>query len=113
MAGASSSSQHHRRIRSITTSLQHQATASPEEEWALVVPDSEEEDDAVSEVTDVVPALLQLPSTHEWVFEDDKAKHEVCELMLPTFCPLAYGNNAHDVNDAATTMFWIGRGLLR
>jgi hypothetical protein len=47
-----------------------------------------------------------------WRFVDEKACHEMVELMLPALHPLVYGDYEDDVNDAVTTLLWIGRGYV-
>jgi hypothetical protein len=65
-----------------------------------------------SEAMDATCALLHLASRGVWRFVDDKARHEMVELMLPVLHPLVYGDHEDDVNDATTTMLWIGRGYV-
>jgi hypothetical protein len=47
-----------------------------------------------------------------WRFADDKVHHEMVELLLPIMHPLVYGDHEDDVNDAAATLLWIGRGYV-
>jgi hypothetical protein len=75
--------------------------------WAL---DSEDED--AYEATNATSTLLQLASMEAWRFADDKVHHEMVELLLPIMHPLVYGDHEDDVNDAAATLLWIGRGYV-
>ena len=45
-------------------------------------------------------------------FQSDKVNHEASSLMFPILLPLLYGRHEEDVNDAAATLLWIGRGLV-
>jgi hypothetical protein len=73
--------------------------------WAL---DSEDDMDAY-EATDATSTLLQLASMEAWRL---KVHHEMVELLLPIMHPLVYGDHEDDVNDAAATLLWIGRGYV-
>jgi hypothetical protein len=76
--------------------------------WA---PDSDDDMDAC-EATDAASTLLQLASMEAWRFADDKVRHEMVKLLLPIMHPLVYGDHEDDVNDAAATLLWIGRGYV-
>jgi hypothetical protein len=76
--------------------------------WA---PDNDDDMEDL-EARDAACALLHLASREVWRFVDEKARHEMVELMLPALHPLVYGDHEDDVNDAVTTLLWIGRGYV-
>ncbi|CAN6215172.1 unnamed protein product [Urochloa humidicola] len=59
---------------------------------------------------DAAHALVQLASTDANTFQSDKVNHEGSSLMLPLIFPRWYGDHEEDVNDAAVSLLWIGRG---
>ncbi|CAN6243181.1 unnamed protein product [Urochloa humidicola] len=73
------------------------------------VPDSQMDIAEVNQA-DAVNALLQLASTDANQFQSDKVNHEGSSLMLPLIFHIFYGDHEKDVNDAAATLLWIGRG---
>ncbi|KAG8059890.1 hypothetical protein GUJ93_ZPchr0002g25974 [Zizania palustris] len=78
---------------------------------AEVKPDAEvDESEAEVGDIDIMYALVKLASTDVNRFESDKVNHEASSLMFPVLLPLLYGCHEEDVNDAATTLLWIGRG---
>jgi hypothetical protein len=85
----------------MTSKCQHGEEATEERfingvNWA---PDSDD-DMEDSEARDAACTLLHLASREVWRFVDDKAHHEMVELMLPILHPLVYGDHEDDVNDA-------------
>jgi hypothetical protein len=61
----------------------------------------------VSEVPDIVDALMELASTEVSTFRSDKERAKCSVLLLPVFLPRLYGNHKQDVNDATVVLFWI------
>jgi hypothetical protein len=98
----------------IASSYQHGEQATEESfirgvNWA---PDSDDDMDD-SEAMDAACTLVHLASKEVWRFVDDKARHEMVELLLPVMHPLVYGDHEDEVNDAALTLLWIVRGHVR
>ncbi|KAF0931439.1 hypothetical protein E2562_004566 [Oryza meyeriana var. granulata] len=61
---------------------------------------------------EAIHALVHLASIREFVFETDKAAHEVANLMLPIMLPCLYGEHDEDVLDAARTLLWTRHGYV-
>jgi hypothetical protein len=79
----------------------------------IEVPDSQEAlaDVDQTDVVDAVLGLLRMASTDVSTFKSDKELHAAKTLLLHVFLPRMYGCQDEVVNEAAISLFWIGRGI--